>query len=306
MKIAILHQRLEWAEPEIARALERKGHACTLVPLEVASLDTLARHDVVLNRVYASVANRCWPDIGRALSWLAALEARGVRCVNNLQASQADYDKHLAAGLLARQGVSTPPTLRLRHRADVEAQAATLAAWGWPRVLKRATGGRGVDVRKLDNEADWQASLHLLLDQGGLGQYGGALVVQPFLVSRRPHDLRIAIVNDQLAYAWRRSLVATQAGGPAWLGSVSAGSTFEPHEPSPAEIALAQRATRALGADINEVDMLDTPEGLTVIENNPTPGYIEGDEIYVNGLVDALANGDVFKGKQPPSLGEAR
>ncbi len=66
-KFAILHQDLEWAEQTLQRYIVLKGHEAILVDLNDADNVDFTLFDVVLNRVYASVANRitcvlstCW------------------------------------------------------------------------------------------------------------------------------------------------------------------------------------------------------------------------------------------------------
>ena len=97
------------------------------------------------------------------------------------------------------------------------------------------------------------------------------------------------MLNNRFVFSFRRSLISTDENDEPWLASVSRGSRKEHYEPSEEEIELAKRATNSIGAFYNEVDMVFTKKGLAIIENNPTPNYVCGqDEGKVNAAVDML------------------
>ncbi len=69
------------------------------------------------------------------------------------------------------------------------------------------------------------------------------------------------------------------------------GSKKESYNPSEEEIRLAKKATKNINAVFNEVDVTFTSDGPMIIENNPTPNYIEGqDEGKIKGAVDLVAS----------------
>ena len=53
-------------------------------------------YDLVLNRVYASVANRNSRDVETTLELMRSLESRGVLCLNSYSSCRADYSKAFA------------------------------------------------------------------------------------------------------------------------------------------------------------------------------------------------------------------
>lgn len=95
MKLAILHQQLEWGERALAAYLNLKGHAVTLVEIHQTDQFYFDSVDCVLNRVYASVANRNWQDTALALDLISRLESAGIQCINSPTGCRADYDKFL-------------------------------------------------------------------------------------------------------------------------------------------------------------------------------------------------------------------
>lgn len=296
MKVAIVHQDLEFSEVSIMERLGHLGHVGILVDVRTVEARDLAGFDLVLNRVYASVANRAFYDNLRALSLLEELEAMGVRCVNSLRATRFDYDKHRAAEALRAEGIPTPETLLIMEPEDLERQRARMREWGYPLVVKRNMGGRAKDLVKVGDEAELLASLRPRLGEDARREYGAGFVVQPFLRSTCDHDQRICVVVDRCIHAFGRSLVGLRAGEPPWVGSIGKGSVLVPYEPSAEVLDLAFRTTEIIGAELNEVDLITTADGPVVIEVNPTPAFVPED---VPGKIDEVLT--LLLANEPPS-----
>jgi glutathione synthase/RimK-type ligase-like ATP-grasp enzyme len=287
-KFAILHQDLEWAEQTLQRYIVLKGHEAILVDLNDADNVDFTLFDVVLNRVYASVANRNWQDNLRALDLLIRLEEKGVKCVNSHTASLADYSKYLSACKMSEAGVPTPETIILKHKDELSAQAGRVSEWGYPLVIKREMGGRAVDIFRAVDGAELTQWLEKVFSPAYQEAYAAGQVIQPFFKSIRPYDIRIAIVNGRYSYSYTRSLVPIREGETPWLGSGQWGSDLVRYRPNEEEIRIAIAATKAIDAFVNEVDMIETESGYLVIENNPTPGFTPNKEVYLNAMGDAL------------------
>lgn len=288
MKFAILHQDLEWAEQILQRYVERNGHKVILVDLCQTDNFDFSQFDFVLNRVYASVANRNWQDNVRVLDLLGRLEVSGVKCINSQASTKADYDKSLSAQIMTEYGVPTPPTILVQDMQDYLLQAKVISAWGYPLIIKRNMGGRAKDICKVNSEADLRSWLEKVFSQRYLDNYAAGMIIQPYLQSIRPYDIRIAIVADSFTYSYTRSLVSPETGEEPWLGSGEWGSVVSEYHPTDEAIEMARRATKSIGAFVNEVDLLETDEGLWVIENNPTPGFTKDKERFLNCLCDSL------------------
>ncbi len=87
-----------------------------------------------------------------------------------------------------------------------------------------------------------------------------------------------------------------------WLASTSNGSEKFKYEPSPLEIETARRATAAIGALYNEVDITFSAQGPVIIENNPTPNYVQGEDRHMVEKAAMLINDKMQTG----SLGSLR
>lgn len=289
-KIAILHRELEGTERVMKTTLEKMyGAHVELFDIENISDSDLSVFgpDIVLNRVYASVANRNYALIEKTLSLLSNMELNGVNCINSYQTSVYDYSKKDAADALLNQGVRSPRTIKYDSIDDALAESSDRDNLGFPLILKRNTGGRGKDVKRVDNLDEYQLAVHELFSNAVIEKYSGGFVVQEFLQSTKDYDCRLAIVDGKYAFAYGRTLVSLNDEKP-WLASWSRGSKLIDYEPSVDEIALAVDASKAIGSLFNEVDMVFTQDGPAIIENNPTPNYDETDPKEYQRIISAV------------------
>ena len=275
MKLAILHQDLEWGEQTLSTLLNQWGYETRLINIIDAQQTDFSQFDIVLNRVYASVANRNLKDTALTLDILQQLETAGIRCINTYNSSRCDYDKYLQYKVMDEHGIPTPSTASINNNDELEAYLCnSTGTQGYPVVVKRRTGGRAVGIFKANSAQELSNYLHKHLNDKSEGNYSAGYLVQTYLKSVRPYDIRIAIIAGKFAYSYSRSLVASNLNETPWIGSGELGSKVTKYEPTKAEISLALKASKATGALINEVDLLATENGLFVIENNLTPNFI--------------------------------
>jgi glutathione synthase/RimK-type ligase-like ATP-grasp enzyme len=289
MRIAILHQDLEWAEEELQRLMNKKGAESILFDIRNVNIDDLRNFDLVLNRVYASVANRNYLDNVKVLELLKKLESEGVRCLNSYETSLCDYSKFFASQKMNEKCVRNPKTVLIKGIEEVDKAKEYAGKLGYPLIVKRDMGGRGKDVYKVDIEEEMILAITNIFSEKLNGGYGGCVILQEFMKSVRDHDCRIAIVNGQYAFSYKRSLICEGKKDEPWMASVSRGSVQGDYIPSQEEIDIALESTNSIGATFNEVDMVFTENGPAIIENNPTPNYIkEDDPPLVEKAVDMI------------------
>jgi len=289
MKIAIIHQDLEWAEKELQKQFQLRGVETNLYDIRETSVDDLVSYDLVLNRVYASVANRNWKDNIITLELLQSLENRGVLCLNSLHTTKVDYGKAYSASVMSKAGILTPPTILLRGE-DLTPALKFGLKQGYPLVVKRDMGGRGKDLVRVNNERELRQTLKHMLSSNYRSQYNAGIAIQKFLPSIKNNDCRIAIIDGKLAFAYTRTLIPSGSSGDSWLASVARGSKMYDYDPKPEEVQIALKATQAIGALFNEVDMAFTKEGIAIIENNPTPNYDETELDRVKAVAKLIIN----------------
>lgn len=288
--LVLLHHDIEWTEERVSDELRERGLTVRLVDIRGHGIEDIRSGDVVLNRVYASVANRDYPAVMKALALIVRLSGAGIRCINGARCCRADYDKYFAYRCMTDAGVPTPesalilnaPLPDMLSRID-----AFMSESDSPAVLKRNTGGRSMDIVRLSERAQIEEDARRVIEKGWESDYQGDWLVQIFLRSTRGYDGRISTIDGKFVHSHSRSLVPLGDGEP-WLGSASHGSACDSHDPTPDEIALALSASAAIEADCNEVDLLWTETGPVIVENNPTPQYFSD---YVPGQFDRFVDG---------------
>ena len=299
MKLAIIHQDLEWSEKELNRLFRGRGIDSKLFDIRKNTIEDIIgppkeRVDLVLNRVYASVANRNYLDNMRTLDLLVKIEEKGIPCLNSVEATIFDYSKNLSAQRMKQNNISTPDTIynnafNENERDNVD---SFIEKYGFPIIMKRDIGGRGKDLSRIENYENLLKVLDTVFSENYSKNYAAGFVLQPFIQPTKDHDYRIAIDGKELVYADGRTLLAMNGESP-WIASISNGSQLVEYVPDQKEVELAIKATESIGASFNVVDMTFTRNGPMIIENNPTPGYnpsIPSNSIRIKQFVESIVN----------------
>lgn len=253
---------------EVVSRLRRRGHTVSGAIVEDVLLpaDPRAVDDDVMFLLKSHTET--------ALSHAAALHARGARVFNPYPACAAAQDKVLANQRLAAAGVRVPDTWvtgspgTCRHLLD-----------DGPLVVKPVRGHRGAGVHVVRTPRQ--------LDR--LPDPGGPVVVQRH-VDGPGHDLKVYVVGSRV-WAVRKPFDAT--------------SFTRPGEPVPvtAEVEdLARRVGRVSGLDLFGIDVIEGPDGPTVVDLNYFPGY-KGCEEVAGPMADhvhRIAVGDLAPPPLPP------
>jgi RimK family alpha-L-glutamate ligase len=220
--------------------------------LATASEDLL---DPPPGAVLARVGN--WrPD-----SVLAVLEtavAAGVATPNPPSAIRVARDHWRTVRVLAAAGLPVPATIA---GADPEVLAARASKLGYPVVVKQRRSRMGVGVVLCHGRDHLEAVLD------SMWRLGDEVVVQRYL----PADgvsVRLLVIGGDVIAAAR----FTAAGG-EWRSNAARGGGAEAHRAGTREIELSLTAARSMGLGICGVDLLPGPE-LTILEVNPTPGFV--------------------------------
>lgn len=297
MKIAILHQDLEYQEEVIKSEFEKKGFHCSLFDVRTLVKDDLLSFDLVLNRVFASVANRDYRDNLTTLEILAFLEDNSIKVINSLEATKVDYSKYYASKLLLDNGVLTPKTFFCNDLSNetLSSLDSFLSELSFPVILKRDLGGRAKDLHKVNSKDKLLALLKdkltsvNSLDDG----YAAGYIVQEFVESILDHDYRISVIAGDVCFSSTRSLLDFDGSGKPWLSSASNGSKVLFTDAPRNVIDLAKKSTSVIGALLNEVDIIITAKGPYLIENNPTPNFTptsKGRRIALEKTLTAIHN----------------
>jgi len=277
MKIGILHQDLEYQEKIIADDLIKEDFKVKLYDLRKTSVEELKTNDIILNRVFASVANRNYNDNLLALEQLKYLESLGVKCINSYFATKCDYSKHFSAQTMLKKGILTPDTYLITDISQIGEAKIFAEKYGInngsPIVLKRDIGGRGKDIHLIKNMNDLEKKVKTALLEAKDDRYSAGYILQEFVESILPYDYRVSIVNGDIIYSMTRSFIKDEESGRSWISSMTLGSIEKEIELPENIKEISLKATESICAFFNDIDIIVGTKGPYIIENNPTPNF---------------------------------
>jgi [lysine-biosynthesis-protein LysW]--L-2-aminoadipate ligase len=129
---------------------------------------------------------------------------------------------------------------------------------GYPVVLKPPVGSWGRLLAKIN---DREAAEAVLEHKEILGSYHHSIFYIQEYVPKRGGDIRAFVVGDRVIGASYRS-------SQHWITNVARGASTAPCPVTPEMEEIALRSAQAVGGEILGVDLVETDEGLKVIEIN--------------------------------------
>ncbi len=276
MRILALVQKVveNYSIQRLRQAFEARGDTfdmvnpldCSVVvgenskPQVVYQDEELTGYDLVLPRVAS------FTDFGiqvvRVMETAVAsnLMMSGSVSVNHPLAKFRAHNKFFTIQALAGAGVPVPSTV-LTWDSDYIAQLVG-QDWGVPIILKMLEGTWGMGVMRADSLEAAVSTFEALQGTGRL------LTAQRYIRESAGRDIRVIVVGDQVIGAVRR--IAPEG---EFRANIHRGAISEAIDLAKEDQDLALRAARALELEIAGVDMLETDQGLQVIEVNPAPGF---------------------------------
>jgi tetrahydromethanopterin:alpha-L-glutamate ligase len=228
---------------ELAAVLEEPSFSCC--GLDLTQLDGLVVRDL---------GRRGAHDVAFRFEVLQALEEMGLLVINPAAAIARAANKFATSRLLSQSGVPTP-----RTAVTTSMQEALKALHDYGRaVSKPLFGYKGKDLALLEGQDE--KALRSIMERSGV------VYLQEFLESRPPRDIRAFVVKDEVLGAIYRV-----APSGTWISNLARGGRAEPCPVTEELATLAARASRAVGTLYSGVDLLETPDGVVVIEVNGTP-----------------------------------
>jgi tetrahydromethanopterin:alpha-L-glutamate ligase len=198
-------------------------------------------------------------DVSFRFDVLGALVQKGVPVINPPEAIARAANKFATSRALLDSGVTTPKTIATTSQEEAE---EALHSFG-KAVSKPLFGYKGKDILllKSGNSPDL-ARLRSIVEARGL------VYLQEFVetAADSPRDIRAFVVDGKTLGA-----IFRVAPPGEWISNLARGGRAEAC-PLTGELEdLAAKAARAVGAIYCGVDLLETRQGLTVIEVNGTP-----------------------------------
>lgn len=268
-RIAVVYDRLRPEERLLFDAFGRRGVEVEQIYAPQLRFDLSAKQDpptVVLERCLSQT---------RGLALARLYESMGARVINPPAVIEACGDKLATSALLAAAGVPTPRTMVAFDRDEALAACEEL---GYPVVLKPVVGSWGRMVAKL---SDSDAVSAVVEHKEVLGGPGHKVFYLQAFVQKPGRDLRVFVIGDEVVAAIYRS-------SDHWITNTARGATASACQVDEAITDISLRAAAAVGGGVLAIDLLESPDGLQVIEVNHTMEFrnsIDTTGIDIPGLV---------------------
>jgi [lysine-biosynthesis-protein LysW]--L-2-aminoadipate ligase len=261
LRLGLLVSHLRAEEKLILAAARARGIVVTPLFDRDLVLDFAASDAGASDLAVDVVLDRCVVH-SRAGYTLRALERWGVPTLNTAAAVHLCDDKAENTLALEAAGVPTPRTL-LAYSVDAALRACE--AVGYPAVLKPVTGSWGRLLAKVNGPEQARAVLGQKYE---LGSFHHAIFYIQEYIPKPDRDIRAYVVGD-------RVLAASYRTAAHWVTNAARGAVSVPCPITPEIEELSLRACAAVGACLAGVDLIETADGLKIIEVN-TGGEFRG------------------------------
>ena len=215
-------------------------------------------------------------DVSFRFETLQALVEKGISVTNSPEAIARAANKFATSRALQEANVPTAKTV-----VTTSPSKAKMALHHFGKAVSKPLfgyKGRDIILLKDDNEAD-------LLLMESIIETQGLVYLQEFIASDCPRDIRAFVVGDSVLGSIFRIAPPGQ-----WISNLARGGHALPCPITPELEELAIKAGQAVGMSYCGVDILETSEGLKVIEVNGTPsGKGIFDSLGVN-VTEAIAD----------------
>lgn len=250
MKLGMLVSHLRTEEKAILAAAERRGITVERVFDREVWFDLGERRfpavDLVLDRSLVH---------SRAEYTLRLLQSWGIPTVNSFETTMlCDNKFHTNMAFIENK----VPTLRTLIAYTPESALEAIETLGYPVVLKPNTGSWGRLLAKVNGRAAAEA---ILEHKASLGSFHHSIFYIQEYIEKPGRDIRAFVVGD-------RVVAASYRNAKHWITNTARGSTSTHCPVTPDIEDLALRAARSVHGEIMGVDLVETNEGLKVIEIN--------------------------------------
>ena len=215
------------------------------------------RPDVVIPRMSSAAS-----PFGLAV--VRQVELDGIPTINCADAIARSRDKMASLQCLVKSKIPIPATAYLSGQRDI--LDAVEIVGGAPVVIKLLNGTQGVGVMLAESCRGAEAiveTMQLVQQQ---------VLIQHFVSESRGKDLRAFVVDREVVASMRRI-----ACGDEFRSNVHRGAKTEAIELDQNTKKIAVSAAAAMGLSIAGVDLLESNDGMLVMEVNASPG-LEGIE----------------------------
>ena len=190
------------------------------------------------------------------LDLLSAIEEYGIKLINSRESLEIASDKFLTSIFLEQHKIPTPRTIICEEPSDALEAFEQL---GGDIVLKPLYGSKGIGITRINDKAFAENVIY------SLGQLNNIFYLQEF-IEHYNRDIRVLILgNKAIAGMYRISN--------NWKTNVYAGARVEALELTKEIEELAIKAARITKTEIAGVDIIESKNGLQILEVNSIPGF---------------------------------
>jgi hypothetical protein len=198
--IGIYYEHPDWFRPLFQQLDTRRVDWVKIDPRDHSYNPTEVNppYSLVFNRMSPSAWQRDLAHgIFYTLSYLAHLEARGVRVINGARGFSHEISKALQLNLLERLGLPYPKAVVIHHPSQAALAAKEI---GFPLVIKPNIGGSGAGIVRFSSAAELdravaENTLYFGIDSTAL--------VQEYFPARDAVIIRVEILGGKYLYAIR-------------------------------------------------------------------------------------------------------
>lgn len=270
MRLAVLISQVRLEEKLIFAAAQERGIDLVKVHDRDLILDLGCPQfpdvDLVLDRSLVH---------SRAEYTLRFLHDLGIPTINAYEATITCDNKFLTTMVLRRAGI---PTLHTVIAYTPQSALEAIERLGYPVVLKPPVGSWGRLLAKIN---DREAAEAVLEHKEILGSYHHSIFYIQEYIPKPGGDIRAFVIGDRVIGASYRS-------SDHWITNVARGAQTSPYRVTSEVEEIALRSARAVGGQILGVDLIETEEGLKVIEINTGAefkGLVEATGVDVPGAI---------------------
>ncbi len=197
-----------------------------------------------------------YPKIFFRLDTLYALERLGVVVLNTPRSIEYSTDKYFTSIILAQHDIPTPRTIAC------ETFSAAITAFdqlGGDVVVKPIYGAMGIGIMRLANRGEAER-IFMKLEE-----LNEVFYLQEF-VEHQNRDIRVFVLGGKVIASMYRV-------GKDWKTNIHMGAKPTAMNLTPEMAELAIKSSEVTNLEVSGVDILETPNGLQVIEVNSIPGW---------------------------------
>ena len=270
MKLAVVQDSPQppRSSKKILKAIKDLGHHAYYIPLELICVEVgeslsfqVGAHkidlDGILLRGLGGIVNL--EQFLSRYAVLKQLEFLGITIMNKVDSTIIARNKYLTLLLAQRVGISVPRTFLSESLTMVYKKAKE-----WKDiVIKPIIGSRGIGSLKF-SDADLAFTAMKLFKR-----FSQPIMVQQY-IEKPNRDIRVFVIDNEVVAAMYR-----YAPPNSWKTNIAQGGRGEPCKVTDEISEIAVKIVETLGLDYAGVDLVESKEGLRLLEVNATADFDE-------------------------------